>query len=193
MSGKSGKSRSRSPETLRLFVAVYPPRQTARALLQAIPELDLPPHRLVHPEQIHLTLHFIGDTPSVELDAITESIRASTGGLGPFALAPQGLITLPERRRPRLLAARTDRPGNLMELQRRLAARLARRARRRPGDRFRPHLTLCRFRSPAPKPAIDVPLAVAPFEVETIELVRSTLRPDGAHHDTVTVFELATR
>ena len=124
---------------------------------------------------------------------MTESIRASTGGLGPFALAPQRLITLPQRGRPRLLAALTDQPANLEELQRRLATRLARGARRRPGDRFRPHLTLCRFRSPARIPAIDMPLAVAPFEVKTIELVRSILRPEGAHHETVTVFELAGR
>jgi len=172
-------------------MAVYPPRQTALALLQAIPKLDPAPCRLVRPEQIHLTLHFIGDTPLVQLGEITESIRASTGGLGPFALAPQGLITLPERGRPRLVAARTDRPAALMELQRRLAGRLARRVRRRPGDGFRPHLTLCRFRSSAPRPAIDMPLAVDPFEITSIELVRSTLRSDGAHHETVTVFELS--
>ncbi len=178
---------------MRLFVAVYPPRQTALALLQATAGLDLPDHRLVVAEQIHLTLHFIGETPSGKLREIVESILASTGGLGPFALAPQGLITLPQRGRPRLLAARTDRPDTLMELQRRLAARLSRRPRGRPGDRFRPHLTLCRWRSPVSLQAIDVPLAIAPFEVGSIELVRSTLRPDGAHHETVTVFELAGR
>jgi len=187
----AGNARSGSSKSLRLFVAVYPPRRTALALLEAIPELDPASCRLVRPEQIHLTLHFIGDTPLVQLGEITESIRASTGGLGPFALAPQGLITLPQRGRPRLLAARTDRPATLMELQRRLAARLARGVRRRPGDRFRPHLTLCRFRSPAPGRAIDMPLAVDPFEITTLELVRSTLRSDGAHHDTVTVFELS--
>lgn len=187
----AGNARSGSSKSLRLFVAVYPPRRAALALLEAIPELDAASRRLVRPEQIHLTLHFIGDTPLVQLGEITESIRASTGGLGPFALAPQGLITLPQRGRPRLLAASTDRPATLMELQRRLAARLARRVRRRPGDRFRPHLTLCRFRSPAPGRAIDMPLAVDPFEITTLELVRSTLRSDGAHHDTVTVFELS--
>ncbi len=175
---------------LRLFVAVYPPPETALALLQALTGLDLPRHRLVPHEQVHLTLQFIGDTPPAKVGEVAETVRRAAGGLEGFAMAPQRLITLPERRAPRLVAAQTDRHATLLELKRRLAVRLSPSARRRPDDRFRPHLTLCRFRSPAALPAIDAPLDVAQFTVEAIALVHSTLRPDGALHRTMEIVAL---
>jgi len=178
-------------KNLRLFIAVYPPPATARVLLEALAGMDLPPHRLVPPEQVHLTLQFIGDAPPSSLAAIIETVRRAAGGVGGFLMTPQRLITLPQRRPPRLVAVETDRHAALLELQRRLAARLSRSARRRPGDRFRPHLTLCRFDAPTVTPALDAPLDVAPFAVEAIALVQSTLRSDGAQHKTVEVVALA--
>jgi 2'-5' RNA ligase len=174
----------------RLFVAVYPPLEIARALLAALGRLDLPDYRPVPLEQVHMTLQFIGDTPAPQLDETTESVRRSTGGVKGFDLQPRLLIKLPERGRARLIAAEADRPPGLMEIQRRLAGRLARSARRNPSDRFRPHLTLCRFRSPVAMSRVDETLDVEPFAVREINLMRSTLRPQGAQHDVVASFPL---
>jgi 2'-5' RNA ligase len=176
--------------TFRLFVAVYPPVETARALLEALRRLELPNHRLVPVEQVHMTLHFIGDTPAPQLEKTKETVRLSTGGVKEFDLTPQRLITLPERGRARLVAAEADRPAGLMEIQRRLAVRLARSARRNASDRFRPHLTLCRFRSPAAMARIDEGVEVEPLAVREIRLMRSTLRPQGAQHDEMASFPL---
>ena len=178
-----------SAKSLRLFVAVYPPPEVAGMLLAALDGLDLPPHRLVAPERVHMTLHFIGETPIGSVESITETLRHAAAGGASFTLTPQQLVSLPQRRPARLVAAETDRPAELMELQRRLATRLARQPRRDAGDRFRPHLTLCRFQTPARLP-VETPLDVPPFIVETVALVRSTLRPDGAHHETVHAIDL---
>ncbi len=185
------RPRARPPRNLRLFVAVYPPPETAVALLAALTQLDLPPNRVVTSGQVHVTLHFIGETPESKVDAIAESVRHAAGGLASFALTPRRLITLPQRPPVRLVVAETDRPAALMELHRRLVTRLARNPRHRAGDRYRPHLTLCRLGSPAKLPAIEVPLGVPPFMVQEIALVRSTLRPQGAHHETVRVIDLS--
>ncbi len=184
---------SRPPENFRLFVAAYPPPETAVAMLASLTQLDLPPNRLVGPGQVHLTLHFIGETPAPKIDAIAETVRHAAGGVDSFELTPRQLITLPQRPPVRLVAAETDRPAALMELQRRLVTRLARNPRHRAGDRFRPHLTLCRLGCPAKLPAIEVPLGVPPFTVVRIALVRSTLGPQGAHHETVRVIDLSRR
>jgi 2'-5' RNA ligase len=177
---------------LRLFVAIYPPPQIAAALLEAIRGLDLPPHRPVPPEQVHMTLQFIGDTAPEELDAVVESVGRAGGGLGPFSLQPQRLVRLPERGPARLVAAESDGPATLLELQRRLALRLAHGgARQRPGEGFRPHLTLCRFRSPRAMRPLDHPLHVGCFAVERFVLMRSTLRPSGAEHEEVASFPFA--
>ncbi len=182
MSKSAGKS-------LRLFVAVYPPEQVARKLLAELHRLQLPAHRLVAPEQVHLTLHFIGDTSPERLDATRKTVHRSTGGLQSFELTPQRLVSLPERR-PRLVAAEADRPPVLLELQRRLVSRLARTPRRPAGDRFRPHFTLCRLKTPAVMPSIDEPVVMAAFHVGDIVLVRSTLDHLGAQHDHVESFSL---
>lgn len=151
-------------------------------MLGAIERLDLPEHRAVPREQVHLTLHFIGVTEPREVDRTLETVRRAAGGLAEFLLAPERLITLPERPPTRLVAAETDRPPVLLEVQRRLASRLARTPRRHAGDRFRPHLTLCRFRKPAHGCALDEPLEADPFPVRGVALMSSTLTPDGARH-----------
>ena len=175
---------------LRLFVAIYPPAEIASSLSNSLGELELPEHRRVPVEQIHLTLLFLGDTTPRQLDATGESIRRASAGLGPFQLGPLRLITLPPRGRARLVAAETDAPATLLEIQRRLASRLAR-APRKEGGRFRPHLTLCRFRTPSRVAPLEEPLSVPAFGVNRIVLMRSTLSPQGARHEEVASFGLA--
>ena len=176
-----------------MFVAVYPPMNVIEALLESLDALELPPHRLVRPDQIHLTLLFLGQLPSAELDATLETVQRATAGFAPFILAPSRLITLPERHAARLVAAEAEAPPTLLELHRRLASRLARRPRKRPSDRFRPHLTLCRFRSPRRMPPLNQPVSVEPFEVRSIELMKSDLTPKGAIHEQVVSCTLETQ
>jgi 2'-5' RNA ligase len=171
-----------SETTLRLFVAVYPPAADAHAMLRAMRRLRPPPHRETPVEQVHLTLQFIGEVERRDLGDVIESVERSASGLEPFALRPERLITLPERGRPRLIAARTDTPSSLLELQRRLATRLARNARARAGDRFMPHFTLCRFTHGADPEPLEEVLRLRAFRVEAVHLVRSVLMPEGAEH-----------
>jgi 2'-5' RNA ligase len=171
--------------TLRLFVAIYPPAADARAMLRAVRKLNPPPHRETPVEQLHLTLQFIGEVERRDLSAIIESVERSASGLEVFSLRPERLITLPERGRPRLIAARTDAPPALLELQRRLATRLARHPRDRAGDRFTPHFTLCRFTHSANPTPVDEPLMLSAFRIERIHLMKSVLMPEGAEHSPV--------
>lgn len=183
-----------SHATLRLFVSIAAPEDAGRGLLRALRKLDLPPvarHRETPVHQVHMTLQFIGDTPERDLPAVQESVERSASGLLAFDLRPQRLITLPERGWPRLVAARTDAPPSLLELQRRLATRLAHKPRRKSGDRFLPHLTLCRFTGGARAPRVDEPIELPPFRVAHVLLMRSILRPEGAVHVEVTSTALA--
>lgn len=207
------KRRPSSTARLRLFVAAYPPPQVRRRLLELERNLDLPDDRRQTPEdQVHITLQFIGDRPARELDSIVESIDRSRQGLRAFELTPLRLIGLPEPPTPpRLIAAETDAPNDMLELQRRLARRFARRGRTQPGDRFRPHLTLCRL---APGSPADIgasgdgviddpasanffsPIELEPddpgrFVVDSIQLMKSVLSPRGATHEIVASIPLA--
>jgi len=178
--------------SLRLFVAVYPPPEVAAALVAALGRVGgLPAHRRVPAAQVHLTLQFIGDTPADHVDDVVETVTRAARGLGDFELTPQRLITLPPRGTARLVAAETDSPPGLLELHRRLVTRLARAPRGRPGDRFRPHLTLCRFATPSRVTALDAPLAGLGFPVDHVALMRSALLPQGARHDRVAAITLS--
>ncbi len=176
-------------ELLRLFVAVYPPRDVAERLLASLRGLDLPAHRPCAPEQVHLTLQFIGDSPERELPGVIESVERACAGAAPLALLPRRVATLPERGPARLVAAMLEAPPVLFEVQRRLAQRLA----RRPGgrDRFMPHATLCRFLGAGVRARVDRPIEVGAFVVGEAVLVRSHLREGGAVHEPIRAFPLA--
>jgi 2'-5' RNA ligase len=176
---------ARPTANLRLFAAIYPPADVAAALLAAATKLELPEHRLTPVEQVHLTVQFIGDTPSRELDDTLESLQSAASGLSAFSLTWQRLITLPQRGAARLVAAETDQPSTLMELHRRLVTRLARNVRARSLERFRPHMTLCRFTAPVKGVRFDQPLLLNAFQVNRIIMMRSTLGPAGAKHHEV--------
>lgn len=175
---------------LRLFIAIYPPPEVARRLIAGLGRLELPAHRAVPAEQVHLTVHFVGGVADAELPRITETLERARAGIERFALRPDRLITLPPRGRKRLVAAEADGPPPLLELQRRLAGRLSPTPRRRPGDRFRPHFTLCRFKKETAMPSLEEPIDVGAFEVSAIALMKSVLRPDGAQHTPVAQCEL---
>lgn len=171
---------------LRLFVSIEPPPDVATAFLEHFATLqNLPPHATTAAGQVHLTLQFIGDVPARNLDDTIESVQRSAAGLPPFELRPMKLISLPERGPARLVAAETDAPATLMELHNRLAHRLARSVRDSHDQRFRPHMTLCRFRSPARGVRIEQNLDMPPFAVREFRLMRSTLIAAGAKHHPV--------
>ncbi|MBM4108827.1 MAG: RNA 2',3'-cyclic phosphodiesterase [Phycisphaerae bacterium] len=167
---------------VRLFVAIYPPASEAEAMLRAMRKLHAAPHRETPVTQVHMTLQFVGEIDRSEQAGVIESVERSVAGLAAFSLTPERLITLPKRGRPRLIAARTDAPGTLLEIQRRLATRLARNPRDRAGDRFTPHFTLCRFTHAARPDPADAPIRLPPFRVEQVYLMRSVLLPEGAEH-----------
>lgn len=184
---------SKPTSNLRLFVAAYPPPEHVRMWTEHLRTLDLPAYRMTADEQVHLTMQFIGDTPTSEMDDVIESVARSASGIGRFALKPEELLALPERGPARLVALKTDAPAPMLELQRRLAHRLAKPARSKPGDRFLPHFTLCRFRSPASSgvaPQLRASLTAQretvaqwpTFEIERVILMRSILRCEGAEH-----------
>jgi len=170
-------------DVLRLFASIEPPHEAARAMLKAVRALPaLPDLRETPHHQVHLTAQFIGDTRASDLDDVIESVERSCAGLGAFDLAPRRLISLPHGPIARLIACETDAPPALLELHRRLAHRLAHNARERSGDRFLPHFTLARFRRPARINPIESDVAIPPFRVACVRLMRSVLRPSGAEH-----------
>ncbi|HEX8875779.1 MAG TPA: RNA 2',3'-cyclic phosphodiesterase [Phycisphaerales bacterium] len=165
----------------RLFIAAYPPLEVAQSLLEAA-RPTLPSNaKPVSAEQVHLTLLFIGAVRRIEVDELVESVDRAASGRGPCRLTLNRLCVLPETGEPRLLAALGDADGNLLEIQKRLAARLARFRPKADRDRFLPHLTLARF-APASPRGPDVSIEPITWNIRELRLMDSRLRPSGAIH-----------
>jgi len=162
----------------RLFVAVYPPLDVAARLLNLLASVTAK-HRPMNAAQLHMTLVFLGDTPASNMPRVAESVERAAAGIPAFDVAPTRLIALPSARQARLVAVQTTAPSPLLELQRRLAARLV--TPKAGSHAFRPHITLARFPGVAScELQTDVPDIA--FEVNRVRLIQTRLQPGGAVH-----------
>ncbi|MFO0830927.1 MAG: RNA 2',3'-cyclic phosphodiesterase [Phycisphaerales bacterium] len=180
---------------LRLFLAAYPSPAVADWLLARARALPLPEHKLVPADHVHITLLFLGDRQPGAMGKVEASVEAACKGIRPCIVRPLRLITLPDRGPARLVAAETDSPPSLMELQKRLSNRLAGRERR--SGPFLPHMTLVRFPGSGADYTATSDLSAdgrdaspLQFEVRTIHLIKSTLHPKGPVHESLREFAL---
>jgi RNA 2',3'-cyclic 3'-phosphodiesterase len=173
-------------EMMRTFVAVTLPgaAQAELGRVGAVLAGQVPPGsvRWVQPEQIHLTLRFLGETAVSQLPAITSSLDKVGQQTGPLTLRLGRVGCFPNCKRPRVIWAGLEgevRP--LAALQRRVEAALVPlgwAAEKRP---FQPHLTLGRVKDVGKLGRANWDVAVEPVEVEVtaVVLVQSQLQRSG--------------
>jgi 2'-5' RNA ligase len=135
---------------IRSFLAFELPVNIKKTVLKVTGEirdsgLDV---RWVKAENIHLTMVFLGNVKTEEIEGIEKEVRNVCPVYGSFDIALKGMGCFPNRRRPRVLWLGLDGEIERMShfrdgLQRALKA-FGIKEEKRP---FRPHLTLGRFRS----------------------------------------------
>jgi len=105
--------------------------------------------RWVQPEQMHITLVFLGEVPLDRVGMASERLAAPVA-LAPFDLLLQGLGAFPPRGAPRALWIGVQEGAEQLQL---LQGEIADRLKWPPdpgAGPFRPHLTLARFRRSRP-------------------------------------------
>jgi 2'-5' RNA ligase len=166
-----------SDERIRLFCALQLPRETIEELAEW-QALHLRAGRIVPPENLHVTLAFLGSRPAAELPAITGALRAASAAAGPIELQP---VRYRENRSVGMIVLK-DVTGAGTGLAEDLTARLERlgvyRAERRP---WLSHVTVLRFRERA---GLTPEVAnIRSIHVVRSALYRSQLGPTGATYD----------
>ncbi|HEV8120149.1 MAG TPA: RNA 2',3'-cyclic phosphodiesterase [Candidatus Polarisedimenticolia bacterium] len=176
---------------MRLFVAAVLPddlRRALEALQQRLASLPLPV-RWTHPETMHLTFAFLGETSETVAERIPEALAgALVQGPPPFRLEARGCGTFPGHGRPRVvwvgLQGETDAAVRLKQVVDAALEPLG----FRPGDRpFRPHLTLGRVVEGRPGDwrealAAAAQTALGSLDVTALTLFESRLGPERARH-----------
>jgi 2'-5' RNA ligase len=179
---------------MRAFVAIDLP-DPVRAALEAVQE-RLPLGRPVDPDQMHLTLAFLGEQPDDVIEAAHHAMEGVR--LPPFELQLQGLGTFGDRQ-PTVLWAGLRDPGPVKALHDRLLPALHGAGIVLERRRFRPHVTLARFDRTAQSDHERLATFLArwngfpspAFTVEEFGLWRSTLLKAGAVHDELARYPLA--
>lgn len=133
---------------MRLFIAVAIPATVRERLAEVRAFSRERSWRWVVPENVHLTLKFLGEVEPERLGQIREALTEVAVSLAPFEAALAGLGTLPGGRRPPrvLFADLSAGHAGLGELRRVVEAALEPLGFPKEGRPFRPHATLARVR-----------------------------------------------
>ena len=153
--------------------------------------------KLAEPENIHVTMKFLGDISEDQVRAITEALRAAVEGVKPFEISVRGIGAFPNLSYIRVIwAGVSDGREQIISIQKRIDQNLAKLG-FKPERDFVPHLTLARAKSAAGKEKLVSFLKTmtnAEFgssRADAIELKQSTLTPKGPIYSTLARVELA--
>ena len=183
---------------MRLFVALEISSTVREHLAELVNSLRAvsPQTRWVRPENLHVTLKFIGEIAETKLAAICTAL-AQVCSERPVTLDFRGLGFFPDEKHPRVFWAGIETSPNLKTLAAEIekaAEALGIPREQRP---FSPHLTLARFEPPRLPDQLRVAVqANAGREFGSLltnqfHLIESNLKPSGAEYTTVESFSFA--
>lgn len=181
-------------EQIRTFIAIELSRDLKDSLsrLQECLKRQVPERstRWMRPEDIHLTLKFLGDVPASRMASVSRAVETACRGFDRFAIELVGLGCFPSPRRPRVVWVGVREPtGVLSRLQKAVESTLVELGFEPEGRPFSPHLTLGRVQRKVSQRGrqrlgeliaeSDVGL-LGRMTVPSVNVMRSDLRPDGA-------------
>ena len=170
----------------RLFVGIPLPEDVREPLAALCG--GLPGAKWVAPENLHLTLRFIGEVGGDDAEDIHQALTRVRGSA--FDLTLSGIDCFASGRKVRALWAGVVREDRLVRLQDRIEAALVRTGIEPERRKFKAHVTLARFRNGDP-PRIGAFIernnrfSAGPFRVEHFTLFRSFLGREGAHYESL--------
>lgn len=169
---------------MRLFVAIRLPKEALPAVLEAARPLDgALGARPLAPENLHLTLKFIGDADAEKAKRIETALSAIR--FQPFPVSLSGAGAFPSQNVPRAiwiggksegaesLAAKAEEALSFLNL---------------PKEKFAVHLTVARSKGVADIEDFLRTGEVCSFEARSFSLMKSTLTPAGACYEVLREF-----
>jgi 2'-5' RNA ligase len=176
---------------LRAFIAIEIPPEIKKAISAQTASLQQNSGRAVRwiaPENIHLTLKFLGEISPANLQMLTQTLQAECIEHSPFDITVASLGSFPNPRRPRVIWIGLDIPPELNRLQRNIESVTSRLGYTTEDKPFAPHLTIGRVREQASTAEIQSLRTalentqvgkLGTFSVHTVYLYKSDLRPSG--------------
>ena len=183
---------------MRLFIAIEIPEHIRTAFASLLRDFRplAPQLKWVRPENLHVTLKFLGETDSTKLGPLQNALSAVRSA-EPVNLDFRGLGFFPQEKRPRVFWAGMQASANLKTLAADIdqaVHNLAFPLEERP---FAPHLTLARISLPILPPKLLQAInekcgqSLGSLTTRQFHLIESKLKPAGAEYTTVQSFRFA--
>jgi len=180
---------------MRLFVAIEIPEDIRSALAAFVNELRkaAPQAKWVRPQNLHVTLKFLGHTDASNLDSIRAALK-TIRARQPVTLEFRGLGFFPNEKRPRVFWAGMESSSNLQPLAAEIDRAMYKLGFPLEDRPFTPHLTLARFDPPgmpsnlAAQAKQNLSRNFGALTASEFHLIESKLKPTGAEYTTVQSF-----
>jgi 2'-5' RNA ligase len=188
-------------QTIRTFVGVKIDPAVRRRSTEIIRMFQTVPGdvKWVEPENLHLTLKFLGDVEATEIHRVCETVTRAVADTPRFFFELRGAGAFPTAKRPRTIwlgAGEGER--EMVDLAKALEKKLQKLGFRREGRRLKPHLTIGRIRhgGRAGEGLADLLIANAEISVgsiliDEVTVFSSTLNPSGPVYDVLARAPLA--
>jgi 2'-5' RNA ligase len=190
-------------EEVRSFIAIELSAEVKKALRELQAQLKAAsqaPIKWVDPENIHLTLKFLGNVAAGRIEEIAAAMTSAVQGTSPFKLEVKELGVFPNPRRVQIVwVGLGGEVEKLAALQKRIESAMARLGFAPENRRFTPHLTLARLRDRATPPErerlgqiiAETEFGSAQsFTVDSVKLMKSQLTPEGPIYSRLSSAEL---
>ena len=151
----------------------------------------------VKPDNLHLTIKFVGDVPNTEVSQVCQAVGNAVDSDGPFAVSYEGMGAFPNRERPKVIWIGVDQGSErLVQLHASVDNSLGDLGflpERRP---YQPHLTVGRLRRPVPSPQLGELMeqyenfSAGTVEVKELLVMASFLGRGGPTYDVMARFRL---
>ncbi len=184
-------------QTTRCFVAVPLESSTAHTVKKLINTLDssAPKVRWVQPDQLHITLKFLGELDNLLLPQVCDILQVACAKVEPFSISLAGVGAFPVGKPPRVVWAKvSDGSEPLQVLFASLDEALVDIGISREGRAFTPHLTLGRVGRGADTGGLLEVLESQEFQsqfpADAVHLYSSTRERKGFTYDPIHTVEL---
>lgn len=180
---------------MRVFYAINLPDEVRQSLESVIskarannPGREL---RWVKTELLHLTLHFLGEQSQESIDKLINLSKNVALESAPTEVEIGEWGGFPDLGRPRVIYISLKQAQPLFQLYKSLATQLATAGYETDKRPWRSHITVARNKEPLGKADLQLPeLPKNKWMVESFELMKSTLTPDGPIYEVVKSFKL---
>jgi RNA 2',3'-cyclic 3'-phosphodiesterase len=188
----SNSTGTKSMDKIRAFIAIELPDNIKKELIKVISILRADssvPVKWVEPENVHITLKFLGDIDTERVDAIINAVKQATAGIPPFKLEVRGLGVFPNPKKTQVAwAGLSGDMEVLVHLQQNVEFEMEEMGFSREMRKFSPHLTLARVRDNITSMERErfgnlvtgASFSAGTIKVESVNLMKSLLTRQGA-------------